>query len=233
MEHLINKTSPEEKAILLQNTLISRATGKDYDNETYKLLRKFFMSSGLSSKLPSFVRHCVDLDQFWNFIKPKYAQYDARRNFLYEEFSSLVNHASSMITSKNSSETLESNLQCGILDSQSQTTVVYNYGDNYGFQGSIHGGKVEQTFGFPVKENDLPSLISVLEQLKIEKQDIGCLCDAIQSDPKLISEKKFGANVAGWIGKISVKSAQGIYKFGLEVLTGVISKAIFRYYGIE
>ena len=40
----------------------------------------------IKSKLPSFMRTCRSLDEFWGFIKPKFEHYAERRSFLRDEF---------------------------------------------------------------------------------------------------------------------------------------------------
>lgn len=83
----MNDSSLFEKAESLQNLLISRATGGESHEAQYKLLRNELINDSiLSEKLPRFVRTCFDLNQFWNFIKPKFSTYRERREFLWNEF---------------------------------------------------------------------------------------------------------------------------------------------------
>lgn len=66
-------------------TLISRATGGAADDAEYRRLRARVLSDPRTSKAaPSFLRACRDLDSFWAFIKPKFASYQERRQFLRE-----------------------------------------------------------------------------------------------------------------------------------------------------
>jgi hypothetical protein len=40
----------------------------------------------LTTTLPTFIRSCRDLDEFWGFIKPKFSTYAERRDYLRQEF---------------------------------------------------------------------------------------------------------------------------------------------------
>lgn len=79
-----------ERAESLQNALISHATGGAGDGRDYKSLRLYFISNtALSPLIPSFVRTCRDLSQFWDFIKHKFPSYQERRVYIRDELSKL------------------------------------------------------------------------------------------------------------------------------------------------
>lgn len=76
-----------EKVVALQNLLVAVATGSPGDNADYADLRQALLScQQLEALTPSFVRTCRDLDQFWQFIKFKFAKYKERRDFIWGEF---------------------------------------------------------------------------------------------------------------------------------------------------
>ena len=80
-----------EKAQGLQNLLISQATGGAESTSDYKLLRAYFIENKeISNSVPSFVRTNRELDQFWQFIKFKFGHYAERRDFIWNEFSPLM-----------------------------------------------------------------------------------------------------------------------------------------------
>ncbi len=82
-----------EKAEYLQNMMISQSTGGTADDSEYKKLRNYFNKHPeYTDLLPSFVRTKRDLHQFWSFIKYAYGTYADRREFIWEEFSTLLNH---------------------------------------------------------------------------------------------------------------------------------------------
>lgn len=80
-----------EKVESLQNLLISRATGGEAHEAQYKMLRSELMNDSLLvDKLPRFVRTCFDLNQFWNFIKHEFGRYSERREFIWNEFTPIL-----------------------------------------------------------------------------------------------------------------------------------------------
>jgi hypothetical protein len=80
-----------QRAEYLQNMLIALATGGGGEDQEYKQLRKHFLDNPSTEKLiPSFIRTCRDLGQFWSFIKHRFAHYAERRDFIWGEFSGLL-----------------------------------------------------------------------------------------------------------------------------------------------
>jgi hypothetical protein len=76
-----------EKVETLQNMLVSYATGGGADDLEYRVLREELTKDPtLAELLPRFVRTSRDLSQFWAFIKGKFAHYQERRQFLWDEF---------------------------------------------------------------------------------------------------------------------------------------------------
>lgn len=90
---LIHCKNDYERASLLQDLLISEATGAKgsyYEND-YKLLRSYFLEEiNLKNLLPKWIKLQRDLSQFWQFIKNKFSTYAERREFLWSEFSQLL-----------------------------------------------------------------------------------------------------------------------------------------------
>lgn len=82
-----------ERALALQNILLNAATGKGDDDIGYKQLRDYFISTSLyTNQLPSFVRTCRSLDQFWQFIKYEFSTYADRRQYIWGEFQELMDY---------------------------------------------------------------------------------------------------------------------------------------------
>jgi len=85
--------SPLERAQMLQNMLVSRATGGVPDDTAFQELRRFFFGTpALKPLLPDFVRSSRDLSQFWGHIKGAAATYQARREIIWEAFQPLLDH---------------------------------------------------------------------------------------------------------------------------------------------
>ncbi|MDO8751381.1 MAG: abortive phage resistance protein, partial [Dehalococcoidia bacterium] len=71
----------------LQNILSAYACGAQLDSPRYSELRKKLLATTpVAEKLPSFVRTCSTLPQFWHFIQPKIPTYKGRREFIQSEF---------------------------------------------------------------------------------------------------------------------------------------------------
>lgn len=82
-----------ERAQYLQNMLISEATGGAADNNDYQLLRRYFLDIPKTKNLlPKFVKTNRDLAQFWQFIKYKFGHYVERRDFIWSEFTALLDY---------------------------------------------------------------------------------------------------------------------------------------------
>lgn len=83
-----------EQAQSLQNLLISRATGGHAEEHDYQELRKALLGDiKLNRKIPGFIKTCRNLDHLWGFIKSKFDNYRERREFIWSEFSSLLDAA--------------------------------------------------------------------------------------------------------------------------------------------
>lgn len=82
-----------ERAVYLQNLLVSFSTGGPGDDEEYKTLRQYFLSDLETAKLlPAFVRLNRDQAQFWGYIKSEFAHYAERRAFIWSEFRPLLDY---------------------------------------------------------------------------------------------------------------------------------------------
>ena len=87
-----------DRAEYLQQILISEATGGSGDNKHYQTLRLEFLEDPNTKPLvPQFVRTNRDLSQFWQFIKFKFPSYAERRDFIWSEFSRLLDNLESRV----------------------------------------------------------------------------------------------------------------------------------------
>lgn len=86
-----------ERAIALQDLLISRATGGDGDAATYSELRREFMEdSATKPLLPRYVRTSRDLATFWPVAKGMSPHWEGRRIRIREDFEPLLDHLESV-----------------------------------------------------------------------------------------------------------------------------------------
>lgn len=76
-----------EQVEIFQNLTVAIATGGGAEGGDYIELRQFVMSQApLAPHVPSFVKTCRDVGQFWQFIKHKFPTYAERRQFLWDSF---------------------------------------------------------------------------------------------------------------------------------------------------
>src|ERR1700722_3877221 len=87
-------TDPLERASMLENILVARATGDmTASSHDYEQLRRDFIADPETKDLlPPFVRTCRTLDVFWPFIKEKAGTYADRRRIIGEAFTPLADH---------------------------------------------------------------------------------------------------------------------------------------------
>jgi hypothetical protein len=79
-----------ETAERLRLTLTSHATGGAGDELEFKRLRAEVLNGKQGRLAPGFLRACRTLSDFWSFIKPKFAKYQERREYLRNEFDPLL-----------------------------------------------------------------------------------------------------------------------------------------------
>jgi uncharacterized protein YfkK (UPF0435 family) len=91
MNH-VSQLSDLEKAEMLKNIVTSCAEGGSRDDSRdYAVIRMIFLRNPkISEKLPRFIKTCRNLPEIWSFIKPKFAHYHERREFIREEFDPLL-----------------------------------------------------------------------------------------------------------------------------------------------
>lgn len=82
-----------EQVAMLQEILISAATGGRPDNHIYDHLRRELMADhNIRDLLPQFVRDYRNLDAFWPYIKNEAKTYAERRQIISAAFTPLMDH---------------------------------------------------------------------------------------------------------------------------------------------
>lgn len=80
-----------DKVSYMANLLTARATGLRADNEEYAVLRRELLKNeSIKGLLPPFLRQHRNLDDFWRYIKNKFAKYEERRNYISEQFTPVL-----------------------------------------------------------------------------------------------------------------------------------------------
>lgn len=83
----IQGLSEIEQLELLQNMLISIATGGTVNADEYQIIRGILTKNSIvKNLLPTWVKTNRDVNQFWQFIKYKFSTYDERRQYIWKEF---------------------------------------------------------------------------------------------------------------------------------------------------
>jgi len=95
MSYLIDESElPDgsfEKATMLQNMLVDRATGGILNEKMYQQLRSEFMADpATKALLPGYVRTCRSDGTLWNHFKKVSGQYQPRREYIWESFGPLL-----------------------------------------------------------------------------------------------------------------------------------------------
>ena len=88
-----------ERVLYLQNIMSARATHSsdlEDDNAYSSTRRALIQDASVIQRLPEAVRVCRSLEQFWQFIKPKYGTYAERREYLQQEFEPLLSYLEGM-----------------------------------------------------------------------------------------------------------------------------------------
>lgn len=82
-----------ERVQALQNILVATSTGQQAESTDYLTLRNYLVEKPeYKALLPGFVRTNRELGQFWPFIKNKFGTYAERRAYIWQEFTSLLDH---------------------------------------------------------------------------------------------------------------------------------------------
>ncbi|RZK26942.1 MAG: serine/threonine protein kinase [Flavobacterium sp.] len=74
-----------------KNGLVSRATGKGFEEEEYQRIRKIILASPRLEKLvPRFLKTCRTSSDFWQWIKHESPSYDGRRQILADQVNPML-----------------------------------------------------------------------------------------------------------------------------------------------
>jgi hypothetical protein len=80
-----------ENVVTLQNGLVAFSTGGAFGDANYGELRRLVTTHPRLKKLaPDFLKTNRTLEQFWAYIKAKFAHWAERRKYLWEEFAPLI-----------------------------------------------------------------------------------------------------------------------------------------------
>lgn len=84
-----------DRVLFLQNMLLSVAENGTLNEFAYSFIRRELMHGENRSLLPEVIRTCRDKGSVWGYLKGVASgsgSWDARRNHIYETFTSLLDH---------------------------------------------------------------------------------------------------------------------------------------------
>ena len=119
----------------LESGLISHATGGKFEYYDY-VRQKAFQNKNYQVLLPNWIKTCRDTNQFWNFIKGKFGSYQERREFIWSEFTPLLNQIEFNIVSpidetiKQVSDVKNSTTQGTIMNKEKSKVFIVHGHDN-------------------------------------------------------------------------------------------------------
>ena len=111
----------------------------------------------------------------------------------------------------------------------------FNIQNMQGFVGNISGGNIQQNIhdGIHIEKGNFDSLAEYLAKNGIPDLELSKLKTALNEDSPPISTKNFGKHVSKWIGNIVTKVSNGIIDIPITTITGLLTKAISKYYGLS
>jgi hypothetical protein len=113
MQNKIAMTDLQLEIETLQNMLIAIATSNSSagNNSEYQRFRtNFINNTEINNLIPDFLKTNRTTEQFWQFIKYKFGSYAERRNYIWTEFTKVLNFLESKqkgIVDNSTSETIE------------------------------------------------------------------------------------------------------------------------------
>lgn len=110
-----------------------------------------------------------------------------------------------------------------------QSTIVH--GNFQGIAGDVTNSTVMQNLNMTVMQNDFQSLRDYLINSRLTSDDIDELETAVNSDPTPESPDQIGTNVSNWIGRMVMKAAAGTWQIAAGAAGGLLTNAIWAFYG--
>lgn len=114
-------------------------------------------------------------------------------------------------------------------------TAKFHIQNMQGFVGNISGGNMQQNIhdGIHIETNNFDQLADVLSKNGIPFSELAALQKAIDLDEKPNEKNKFGTNVSKWIDNIISKVSSGAINVSLNTISGLLTNAISKYYGLS
>ncbi|WP_395773208.1 hypothetical protein [Agrobacterium pusense] len=95
----------------------------------------------------------------------------------------------------------------------------------------VIGTANNSTVNITVKKGSLQDLRQQLTQYGVTKEELDGLTEALNDEPAIGGEKKFGPKVGKWVGGMLGKAASGAWDVGMHAGGALLEKALLGYYG--
>ena len=112
-----------------------------------------------------------------------------------------------------------------------QTNPTIQIENFFGTFGDISNSHVTQEFNTTIEKNNFNTLSDYLLSKGISPDDITSLQTALNDDPSPTTPRQFGKKVCAWIGTMTSKAVAGTLSLSVNVVAGVLTDAISKYYG--
>jgi hypothetical protein len=110
-----------------------------------------------------------------------------------------------------------------------QSTTVH--GNFQGIAGNVTNSSITQEQSMTITQSDFQSLRSYLVAAGLTDHDIDGLEAAIRLDPTPDSPEQIGEKVSSWIGKMVTKAASGAWQISTNAAGGLLTNAVWAFYG--
>ena len=111
----------------------------------------------------------------------------------------------------------------------------FNIQNMQGYVGNFSGGNIQQNIhdGIHIEKGNFDSLAEYLVKNGIPYSELSKLKIALNEDSPPINTKNFGNHVHNWIDDIVKKVSNRIIDIPIATITGLLTKAISKYYGLS
>jgi hypothetical protein len=94
MARVVAQRRPDDVLVDVEkfrSMLIRFATGGQAEDDEYRTLRRQLLTDQeIAGMVPRFVQSCIDLGDFWGYIKGEFSTYEARRQYLRQQFAPVI-----------------------------------------------------------------------------------------------------------------------------------------------
>lgn len=110
----------------------------------------------------------------------------------------------------------------------------FNIQNMQGIVGNISAGNIQQNIhdGIHIEQGNFDTLADYLSKNGIPYSELSYLKQAIDLDEYPTEPNKFGKHVSEWIGNIVTKISSGVLNVSSATISGLLTNAISKYYGL-